>query len=41
MLCNTSSKEALLENYFESEQLSVKETEELVKIFSDYVNEEN
>ena len=32
-------KGALLENYFECEHLSVKETEELLKIFSHYVNE--
>ncbi|WP_407390464.1 hypothetical protein [Carnobacterium jeotgali] len=34
-------KGALLENYFECEHLSVKETEELLKIFSNYVNEKN
>lgn len=32
-------KGALLENYFECEHLSVKETEELLKVFSNYVNE--
>ena len=32
-------KGALLENYFECEHLSVEETEELLKVFSDYVNE--
>jgi len=31
-------KGALLENYFECEQLSVAETEELLKMFSSYVN---
>ena len=31
-------KGALLENYFECEQLSVEETEELLKMFSSYVN---
>ena len=31
-------KGALLENYFESEHLSVEETEELLKTFSSYVN---
>lgn len=33
------NKGALLEKYFESEELSVEETEELLKIFSVYVNE--
>lgn len=32
------NKGALLEKYFESEELSVEETEELLKIFSVYVN---
>ena len=32
-------KGALLENYFECEHLSVKESEELLKVFSNYVNE--
>ena len=32
-------KGALLENYFECEQLSVAETEELLRAFSQYVNE--
>jgi len=32
-------KGALLENYFECEHLSVEETEELLKVFSNYVNE--
>jgi hypothetical protein len=31
-------KGALLEKYFESEHLSVEETEELLKTFSSYVN---
>ncbi|MFV8290751.1 hypothetical protein ACSHWD_01075 [Aerococcus urinaeequi] len=31
-------KGALLEKYFESEHLSVEETEELLKPFSSYVN---
>ena len=31
-------KGALLEKYFESEHLSVEETEELLKTFSGYVN---
>lgn len=31
-------KGALLEKYFESEHLSVEETEELLKMFSEYVN---
>ena len=31
-------KGALLENYFECEQLSVEETEKLLKMFSSYVN---
>lgn len=31
-------KGALLENYFECEHLSVEETEELLKMFSSYVN---
>lgn len=31
-------KGALLENYFECEHLSVTETEELLKMFSSYVN---
>ena len=31
-------KGALLENYFECEQLSVAETEKLLKMFSSYVN---
>ncbi|WP_034536313.1 hypothetical protein [Carnobacterium inhibens] len=32
-------KGALLENYFECEHLSVEETEELLRAFSQYVNE--
>ena len=32
-------KGALLENYFECEHLSVGETEELLRVFSNYVNE--
>ncbi|AGY83026.1 hypothetical protein [Carnobacterium inhibens] len=32
-------KGALLENYFECEHLSIEETEELLKVFSSYVNE--
>lgn len=32
-------KGALLENYFECEHLSVAETEELLRVFSKYVNE--
>lgn len=31
-------KGALLDKYFESDQLSIEETEELLKIFSEYVN---
>ena len=31
-------KGALLEKYFESENLSISQTEELLKVFSDYVN---
>lgn len=31
-------KGALVEKYFESEDLSIDETEDLLKIFSDYVN---
>ena len=31
-------KGALLEKYFESEHLSVEETEELLKTFSSYIN---
>lgn len=31
-------KGALLEKYFEAEHLSVEETEELLKMFSEYVN---
>ena len=34
-------KGALSENYFECEHLSVKKTEELLKIFPNYVNEKN
>ena len=32
-------KGALLEKYFEAEHLTVEETEELLKMFSEYVNE--
>lgn len=32
------SKGALLEKYFKCENLSVEDTEDLLKIFSDYVN---
>ncbi|MBC9826138.1 hypothetical protein [Carnobacterium inhibens] len=32
-------KGALLENYFECEHLSIEETEELLRAFSQYVNE--
>lgn len=32
-------KGALLEKYFEAEHLSIEETEELLKMFSGYVNE--
>ena len=32
-------KGALLEKYFEAYELSIEETEELLKTFSDYVNE--
>lgn len=32
-------KGALLENYFECDHLSVTDTEELLKVFSNYVNE--
>lgn len=32
-------KGALLENYFECEHLSVEETEDLLKVFSQYINE--
>ena len=31
-------KGALLEKYFDSENLTVEQTEELLKMFSDYVN---
>ena len=33
------NKGALLEKYFECEDLTIEETEELLKIFSAYVNE--
>lgn len=32
-------KGALLERYFEAEHLKIEETEELLKMFSEYVNE--
>lgn len=31
-------KGALVEKYFDSEELTVEQTEELLKLFSDYVN---
>ena len=31
-------KEALLEKYFQADNLSVEQTEELLKIFADYIN---
>ncbi|KRL32493.1 hypothetical protein [Liquorilactobacillus uvarum] len=32
-------KDALLEKYFQADNLSVEQTEELLEIFADYVNE--
>lgn len=31
-------KGALVEKYFDSEELTVEQTEELLKLFSDYIN---